>query len=149
MLSPPRLSYSQFCTSTAAAEFLETVRAAEEHVAAGQPNALLDVRIPLPFVVTAAGYLEKYGPNERYNFLNFIGTVPWPTLITFGSIELEKNVAFRDLPTQLASNTCQVRPRIEVIPDADHFYSNRRVELTTVVEQWIRGSREQAVGAGT
>jgi len=33
----------------------------------GHPAALLDVKLPLPFAITAAGYAEKYGPDERYN----------------------------------------------------------------------------------
>ncbi len=63
-LSPPRLSYATFCASPQASAFLDTYREAEGHVAAGRPTALMDVSLPLPFVVTAAGYVEKYGPTS-------------------------------------------------------------------------------------
>ena len=29
----------------------------------------LEVKLPLTYVITAAGYVEKYGPDERYNYL--------------------------------------------------------------------------------
>jgi len=44
---------------------LGTFEQARQLVSIGEPNHLLDVRLPLPFVVTAAGYVEKYGPDER------------------------------------------------------------------------------------
>ena len=45
-LSPPRLSYSWFCTSPEGPRFLETYAEAERSVHAGRPAALLDVRCP-------------------------------------------------------------------------------------------------------
>src|SRR5205823_545376 len=55
-VSPPRLSHSWFAASEKGAEFLQTYQRAERHVAEGQPEALMEVQLPLPFVVTAAGY---------------------------------------------------------------------------------------------
>jgi DNA-binding beta-propeller fold protein YncE len=78
--SPPRLSYEVFCAGAKRAEFLETYVHAEQLVSYGQPAALMDVKVPMPFVITAAGYLEKYGPDERYNFLRFLASVKCPTL---------------------------------------------------------------------
>ena len=64
-VSPPRLSYSWFCTSPEGPQFLEAFDVAERHVEQGQAATLLEVKLPLPFVVTAGGYVEKYGPDER------------------------------------------------------------------------------------
>jgi alpha-beta hydrolase superfamily lysophospholipase len=138
-LSPPRLSYSWFCSGPQAAEFLETCRQAEQSVAAGQPGALLDVRFPLPFVITAAGYLEKYGPEERYNFLRFAGSVPCPVLITLGALEVEANAAFRGSPEALQA-LAERYPRLQVrtIAGADHFYTNARDDVLAQVESWLR-----------
>src|SRR5262249_61644463 len=69
-ISPPRLSYSWFCSGQKAGEFLETYNAAQEKVESGQPAVLLDVKFPLPFAITAAGDGEKYGPHERYSYLH-------------------------------------------------------------------------------
>lgn len=138
-LSPPRLSYSHFAASSQGAEFLHTFTRAEQHVGAGQHGTLMDVKIPLPFVVTAGGYMEKYGTEERYNFLKFIARVPCPTLVTFGSLELESNMAFRGLPELLAPIAADHgRMHVAVIPNADHFYSSTRNEVAARVQEWLQ-----------
>jgi alpha/beta superfamily hydrolase len=139
-LSPPRLSYSHFCASAEAPAFLETYAAAEDRVRADQASTLMEVKSPLPFVVTAGGYVEKYGPDERYNFLKFVARMPCPTLITFGGVELQSNMAFRELPDLLAHVVTEHgQLRVVVIPDADHFYSGQRAALVQKTEEWLRG----------
>jgi pimeloyl-ACP methyl ester carboxylesterase len=138
-ISPPRLSYSWFCSSSAAAEFLAIYQEAQRLVEAGQPNALLDVKFPLPFAISAAGYVEKYGPHERYNYLPLLRGQACPTLVTLGEVEVGNNVAFRDAPQAIA----EVRPQparlaIEVITGADHFYTGVRAELVERLAAWLR-----------
>jgi pimeloyl-ACP methyl ester carboxylesterase len=139
-VSPPRLSYSAFCLSAQASEFLGTYQEADGLVARNQGDALLDIKLPLPFVITAAGYVEKYGPDERYNFLNSVACVPCPVLFTFGSLEVETNMAFRGVP-ELVADWAQRRPQVQVaiVPGADHFYSGARDKLVAAVEDWLRG----------
>ncbi len=140
-VSPPRLSYSWFCAGVKAAEFLDTHGQAERLVQAGQPAALLDVRFPLPFLVTAAGYLEKYGPDERYNFLRHMPGVGCPVLVTFGGAEVENNVAFQGAPDAVRELAAQ-HPRlaVEVVPGADHFYTGLRGEVVARLEGWLRSA---------
>ncbi len=134
-LSPPRLSHSWFAQSDRAAEFLNTYQQAQALVAAGEPNALLDVKLPLPFVVTAAGYAEKYGPDERYDYLRFLDRVACPTLVTFGEIEAANNMPFRGAAEAIANVAPGVR--VQTIAGADHFYTGVRGALITCVEQWL------------
>lgn len=138
-LSPPRLSYSWFCESARGPQFLEEYRRAEQLLQQGQPTALLDVKLPLPFVITAAGYAEKYGPEERYNYLKFIGAVPCPTLVTLGAIEAAYNMAFAGAIEVLQERAARL-PRVQatLIPGADHFYSGVRGALFTQIENWIQ-----------
>jgi dienelactone hydrolase len=137
-VSPPRLSYSWFCAGDPAAEFLATYQEAERLVAAGRPGALLEVKLPLPFVIAAAGYVEKYGPDERYNFLNFLGGVTCPTLVTLGSVEVERNMAFRGSPDEIA-RLIERYPHValKVIAGADHFYTGAREEAWTAIAGWL------------
>ncbi len=139
-VSPPRLSYSWFCSGDQRELFLATYAEAERLAREGRPEALMDVKFPLPFVVTAAGYLDKYGPDERYNVLNFVGGVRCPALVTLGSVEVENNVAFRGLPEALAP-LCERYPRLraEVVAGGDHFYTGARAEVVARVEEWLRG----------
>jgi pimeloyl-ACP methyl ester carboxylesterase len=136
-ISPPRLSYSWFCTSPEGPQFLETYALAERYLQAGQPLALLEVKLPLPFAIAAAGYAEKYGPDERYNFLKFIGSIHCPLLLTLGGIEVRNNMAFRGLAEALA-DLGQGNLEVETIAGADHFYTGLRGELVGQLESWLQ-----------
>lgn len=137
-ISPPRLSYSWFCQSDQAGEFLETYRRAEECVQQGQPSKLMEVKLPLPFVITAAGYVEKYGPDERCNFLHFLESVRCPTLFLFGGVEIENNMAFQQAPEEVARIAAR-KPHVavEVVPGADHFYTGVRDQAWRRIDAWL------------
>src|SRR5690242_17356180 len=120
-ISPPRLSYSWFCSGLEGADFLQTYYLAEQHAANGKAGALLEVKLPLTFLITAGGYLEKYGPEERYNYLRFVTSVPCPTLLTLGSIESPQNMAFREATAALEGLAAKRKHlSVEMIPGADH-----------------------------
>lgn len=138
-ISPPRLSYSWFCQSDQAAAFLESFRRAEDLVRHGEPQTLLEVKLPLPFVITAAGYLEKYGPDERYNYLNFLAAVTCPTFVLFGGIEVESNMAFQEGPDEVRRLAAK-KPHIELelVPGADHFYTGLRAEAWSKINAWLQ-----------
>ncbi len=122
-----------------AAPFLADFHRAEENVRQGQPAALMEVALPLPYITTAAGYVEKYGPDERYNILSLLGGVSCPTLLTLGSLEVATNMAFRGLPKALAPIMARhPHLRVAVIEGADHFYANARDALATQLESWLR-----------
>jgi pimeloyl-ACP methyl ester carboxylesterase len=135
-ISPPRLSYSWFRDSPEGSKFLETYQRADALVQANEPGALLEVQLPLPFVITAAGYVEKYGPDERYNYLRFLKSVHAPTLITLGEIEIANNMAFRGAADAIA----QPAPKtpVAIVAGADHFYSQARDALVDTVDTWMR-----------
>jgi hypothetical protein len=136
-ISPPRLSHSWFMASDRAAEFRNAYDQAQALVGAGEPGALMEVRLPLPFVVTAAGYVEKYGPDERYDYLKWIGEVPCRTLVTFGAIEARDNMAFRGAADAIAAAT----PAVGVVTfdGADHFYTGVRESLIDRIADWVGG----------
>ncbi len=136
-ISPPRLSYSWFCEHKP--EFLADYQKAESLVSAAG-SGLIEVRIPLPMFISPAGYVEKYGPDERYNFLRFARSVPCPTLFTFGGQEVEQNVAFTGLPDEIRTwKSKYPNIDVEVIPAADHFYTGKREELVKTTTTWLRG----------
>jgi dienelactone hydrolase len=138
-LSPPRLSYSSFCAGTGATAFRETYAEADRLVQAGSPGALLEVKLPLPYVITAAGYVEKYGPDERYNYLRHVGGLSCPALVTLGEIEAANNMAFAGAAGELTRlSTRYPQLRVEVIAGADHFYTGVRDVLIGRIEAWLR-----------
>ncbi|MGE3803854.1 MAG: alpha/beta hydrolase, partial [Gemmataceae bacterium] len=137
-VSPPRLSYSWFCQSPEAATFLETYQRAEALVQGGEAGNLMEITLPLSMVITAAGYLEKYGPDERYNYLRFLRSVPGPVLVTLGDLEIGVSPAFRGAAEAIAELAGKKKDlKVETIPDADHFYTNARAEVIDRVTAWL------------
>lgn len=138
-LSPPRLSYKAFAAGPRGAEFLDTYARAERLVEQCRPAELLEVKMPLPMVITAAGYVEKYGPDERYDYLRFVGGAGCPTLVTLGGLEVRDNAAFQGAPEELARlGSRHPHLRTELVGSADHFYSAARPELLDRIESWLR-----------
>lgn len=135
-ISPPRLSYSWFCQSSEGAKFLEAYQAAEALVQAGRPTALIDIALPLPMAITAAGYVEKYGPDERYNYLKFLNGVRCPTLLTLGAIESASNMAFHGAADAIAELR-RSNVTVATIDGADHFYTNAREPLISHLDRWL------------
>jgi hypothetical protein len=139
-ISPPRLSYSWFCSNPEGPAFLETYHRADALMQAGQPATLLEVSLPIPFAITAAGYVEKYGPDERYNYLSLLNGVRSPLLITLGALEVADNMAFRAAPEALAEVSRRQRfLSVATIADANHFYTNARAELIAQLDHWFSG----------
>ncbi|HXT60419.1 MAG TPA: alpha/beta fold hydrolase [Pirellulales bacterium] len=138
-ISPPRLSYSHFRQGPKAAEFQAELAAAEQLVREGRGETLMSVHFPLPYLISAAGYVDKYGPAERYNLLNFAPRVACPALYTFGTLELQHNPAFQGLPELLEAQAAQgANLKVAAIIGADHFYSGVHSELADRLEFWLR-----------
>jgi dienelactone hydrolase len=137
-ISPPRLSYAHFAASARGPGFLEEVAAAERHVAAGRPDELMSIRFPLPYVITAAGYLDKYGPAENYNLLKLVDRLPVPTLFTFGGAEVQQGIAFRGFPEALEEARDQgAKLKTAVVAGGDHHYAGVEGDLLDSIERWL------------
>ena len=138
-LSPPRLSHASFRASPRSEDFLTTYAAAEELVCAGRGSELMLVDVPLPFYISAAGYLDRYGPEERYNVLRLFQRVACPTLVTYGSGEVPANLAFRGMPEAVAALATPANAlEVAVIAGADHIYTGCHDSLAAVIGRWGR-----------
>jgi predicted alpha/beta-hydrolase family hydrolase len=138
-LSPARLSHDYFLGGPNGDEFRRTFERAQRLVDDGCGETLMEVQFPIPYVVTAAGYLDKYGPGERFNVLSHVGKLRQPTLFTFGSAEVRNHVAFRGLPEAIeAAAGPGGNVRVAVVAGGDHVYSGLRAELIGRIEGWLR-----------
>lgn len=136
--SPPRFSYSAFAASTEAEEFMRSVAQAQRHIDSGQPEALLDVLYPVPLLITAAVFMEKYGPEERYDILKYIPKVRAPLLIMIGTEEAQTMMAFKGLPGEVGKLAGELdRLTFASIPGADHAYTHQRDYVWGVVSRWL------------
>ncbi len=138
-VSPAHLSYDHFCDSPRGDEFRSTLGEAQRLVDDGRGETLMEVTFPLPYVVSADGYLEKYGPGERYNVLRQLEKMPCPTLVVFGSQEVQENIAFAKMPAAIETLAkANSRLKLATIAGGDHVYSGVRKELIARLETWLR-----------
>ena len=138
-MSPPRLSYQAFMNGPDQPLFFEAMDQAQKAVQKAQFTTLLRVRFPFPLLISAASYVDKYGPDENYNLLKFAHRLSCPTLFTYGQLELrDGGVAFAGLPEALqALKYEEERPEWVTVEGADHMYKDRYDVISQLVVQWI------------
>lgn len=137
-VSPPRLSYSYFVDSLRGAEFLAAFASAESLVRDGRGDELMLIRFPIAYHVTAAGYVDRYGPAERYNVLRLLDKVSCPTLVTYGSSEVQSELAFRGMPEAVREcATPANKLQVAVIAGADHIYTAQHDSLAAQINRWV------------
>jgi len=113
------------------------MQTAEQMLKAGQGDELFTSKFPFPMLMTAAAYIDKYGPAERYNILNFAADLPCPALFAYGSKELASGgVPFAGMPDALASLPHAQRRETTIIEGADHVYTGVADQLAAVVKNW-------------
>lgn len=143
--SPPRLSYAAFMNSEESSVFWESMSTAERMAAEGQGDELFTAKFPFPLLITASGYIDKYGPAERYNILRFAADLPCPTLFTYGSKELTHGgIAFADLPQTLLALPKSERRSVVVIDGADHVYTGTSEMLGAAIAGWLTAITNEA-----
>lgn len=136
-LSATRLSYHKLIDSPRGDVFRQTIQRCTDLIEAGQADDPIQVPFPFPTWMTPSGYLQKYGPQETYNWINFIGQVEPPTLMIFGQRELDNHPAFEGLRGEFAGLAELRNLQVREIPDADHFYASQLALVDEQLEQWL------------
>lgn len=138
-VSGPRLSCAAFQNSPdSSGPFFDSLGTAERMVKEGRGDELFNSKFPFPLLITAAGYIDKYGPAERYNILRFAHDVPCPALFLYGSKELAGGgIAFDGLPEALAALPSRERRSVAVIDGADHVYTGVGEQLAAAIAHWL------------
>ena len=137
--SPIILSRSAFSTGPRAAEYQSDLERAQEFVSRGEGSKLFHIRNPISLWISARSYLDKYGPEERYNILNFLHSVACPILFTYGRLELPDSPhAIPELQTQLREAAPDRQDfECQVIEKANHFYTDGIDEVSQQMERWL------------
>lgn len=102
-ISPPRFCHENLLSGPGAEAFLEAYELATYHTAVGQAQTLIEVTQPLPLLITAGGFLKKYGPDDEFDFTKVLHRVPCPALVLVGTKSMETSAAFHGLPEALAA----------------------------------------------
>jgi pimeloyl-ACP methyl ester carboxylesterase len=138
-VSPPRLSYTAFLSSPESSAFSDSMGIARDLVKEGAGDELFTARFPFPLLITANSYIDKYGPAERYNILEFTQLLRGPVLFTYGTKELAQGgIAFAGMPEALGKLPAHARRDIVTIDGADHFYAGVQGQLASRVGEWLR-----------
>lgn len=141
-LSPPRFCHERFLTHPACDPFREDLQKAQTLVAQGQGQQLMSVRQPLPLLLTAEGFLAKYGPHDEYDFLKHLPNLNCPGLILVGSESVRTSPAFASHPDDLRQFQ-RAHPNqpltFELIEGADTGYSTCPDKPFPHFEAWLHG----------
>ena len=82
-----------------------------------------DLTFPFPLVISAATFLDKYGPAERYDFVQLRERLRTPVDFVYGQLELESRTsAFDGIVADIEQLDWPAGSSCQVIPQANHFY---------------------------
>lgn len=137
-ISPPRFCHEHWMAHPQADAFRAHWQRAHQFIATGQPDGFLECTQPTPFLATAAGFVEKYGPEDRYDYLPLLTQLRVPTLVIVGGETLNSSPAFDGLPTWMNA----VQPSVpqlcfEVIPEANMNYSKQPDAPWDAAQRWL------------
>jgi alpha-beta hydrolase superfamily lysophospholipase len=135
-VSPVRLSYSYFMESEDAEEFAANIGIARRLIARGEPEGVFRVGHPIPQLFSAASFLDKHGPEEKYNLINHAHGIRVPMLTLNGSLETHSRL--RDMAQDLAVAAVN-SPKAEtlMVEGGEHSLVNRTTEASDAVLKWL------------
>jgi len=144
-LSPPWFSHEHWINHPDADPFRESFDRAVQLVREGRSDELMPCRQPLPMLVTASAFVEKYGPDDRYDIVRLLPQLTCPVLVAIGSNTVESSPAFDSLPDEarrLADQDHAVT--LLVIDGEDMSYSLGPQGPFDLVRRWLDESTGSA-----
>jgi alpha-beta hydrolase superfamily lysophospholipase len=141
--SPPRQRYSAYLGLKRADELMASLKRATELIERGEPDALMRVTMPNPNIFSAQTYVDKYGPQERYDIFKHLPHVRVPMLITLGTEEgatpdsPDAASMYGNAEELTAVAAEQPNLTFNHIEGADHFYTGRLPALWQVASAWL------------
>lgn len=137
-LSPTRLSYSRMLQTPSGQRFRDTYNHCCELVAEGRGENPILVHYPVTTWMSPMAYVDKYGPEEKYNWLRFIDKIEVPTRVLFGAKELQQDAAFEGLADDLSGLSNRWRHiGFDVVGQADHFYTSQFQAVDDLLTRWL------------
>jgi pimeloyl-ACP methyl ester carboxylesterase len=137
--SPPSLSYRRLLAGKDGEAFRRWIDEAKRLIDAGAGDRLFEPNVPFPLVISARTYWDKYGAEERYDFLKLLAKIDRPTLFTYGELELRgEGTPFAGLPERIGEIAGEGQPiSMRIVPGADHAYRGVADAWAAAVAEWI------------
>jgi pimeloyl-ACP methyl ester carboxylesterase len=138
-LSATRLNFDQFASTSKADEFIGNYERAQKLVDSGAGQELISIDFPFSTVICAEAYVDKYGPESRYDWIEQVHSIKQKTLLLFGEKELG-TPAFHGLIEELESKVYD-RDLIDlkIVEKADHYYTGAIDSVWQAISQWNSG----------
>ncbi len=145
-VSPVRLSYAYYMESPDAQEFQGNLERADQMESEGRALELMKAEFPIPQYFSAASYLDKHGPAERYNLVTLAPRVKIPLFTFAGSLETHTRLI--DMASDLALAAVN-SPRAQhiIIDGGNHSLQNRKEEAALAVLNWLASLAPEQVPA--
>ena len=145
-VSPVRLSCSYYLESADAEEFRGNLETADRMEAEGRALNLFYVDFPIKEMFSAAAYLDKHGPLERYNIIQHAPNIHVPLFVLSGS--LETHTRLLDVPQDMVTAAVN-SPRAEylVLEGGNHSLTNMMPEAGAAVLDWLASLSTAGVSA--
>ena len=110
-------------------------------VEAVQGNELIRVRQPLPMLLTASGFLSKYGPDDNYNLIRYLTEVTVPVLYMVGTRSIENSPAFDGVTEEIAQlQKHHAHLAMEVVEGANTVYAGCTDLPFVIASDWLSSS---------
>lgn len=142
--SPPRFVHDAYRQSHHGERFSADIAAAQQAVDSGAPERLIEALIPQSRAFSAQTYVDKYGPNARFDYFRYLSNQPAPLLLTLGSLE-RADVSFATLADRGPSMHLDW-PDVSyaLIDGADHLYTDRTEQLWSSARGWLQTATASA-----
>ncbi len=137
-ITSPRFKHANFAEHPQGGKFRGDFERARGLVEADEPFELLEVTQPLPMIITARGYLEKYGPQDTFDLLSHVPNVTCPVLMILGTQSVQQSLAFVGQPdaiTELAAQHDHIQ--LELVEGASTNYAGCRDEPFLRTARWL------------
>ena len=97
----------------------------------------MSVTQPLPFIATARGFLDKYGPSNRYDMATLLPVVNKPILYVLPKLAVQQSLGFSGLPAILPTLT-QTQPNLSIseVESANVNFTGIEVFTTEISLRW-------------
>ena len=96
------------------------------------------ITLPLPMLITARNFLEKYGPEDTFDIARHLPQVRCPVLLMVGTESITRSPAFSNQPEEIgALAAAHEHIDFQTVKDANTNYTGQWEVPFGLVAQWL------------